>query len=192
MQKAIDEKPTYVLFNGAEGSLTETNALHAKVGEKVRIFVGNGGPNLVSSFHVIGEIFDRVYREGGTAIETDVQTTLIPAGGASIVEFTAKVPGEYVIVDHSIFRAFNKGAVGTLVVDGPPLPALYSIETKETRLHAGATELPAAAPAEVTAHDKEPDGGGRARLRLDLRGVSSAERQGPPARVSRRSRARTS
>ena len=130
MQKAIDEKPTYVLFNGAEGSLTGKNALHAKVGERIRIFVGNGGPNLVSSFHVIGEIFDRVYREGGMTPETNVQTTLIPAGGASIVEFTARVPGDYAMVDHSIFRAFNQGAVGTLVVDGPAAPNLYATDMK--------------------------------------------------------------
>jgi nitrite reductase (NO-forming) len=142
MQKAIDEKPTYVLFNGAEGALSGENALHAKVGEKVRLFVGNGGPNLVSSFHVIGEIFDKVYREGGTTIDTNVQTTLIPAGGASIVEFTTRVPGEYAIVDHSIFRAFNKGAVGQLVVDGPPQPSIYSTETKDTPYGGGGSDKP--------------------------------------------------
>lgn len=147
MQKAIDEKPTYVLFNGAEGSLSGDNALHAKVGEKIRVFVGNGGPNLVSSFHVIGAIFDRVYREGGTSVDTDVQTTLIPSGGASIVEFTAKVPGEYAMVDHSIFRAFNKGAVGSIVVDGPAAPAIYADQTKESVYSPGATELVVAAPA---------------------------------------------
>jgi nitrite reductase (NO-forming) len=132
VQKAIDEKPTYVLFNGAEGSLTGKNALHANVGEKIRLYVGNGGPNLVSSFHVIGAIFDRVHREGGSSIETDVQTTLIPAGGAAIVEFTARVPGEYAMVDHSIFRAFNKGAVGSLVVEGPGAAELYATQTKES------------------------------------------------------------
>src|SRR5689334_13196791 len=84
VQKAIEEKPTYVLFNGREGALTGKNALHAKVGEKIRIFVGNGGPNLVSSFHVIGAIFERVNREGGSTVESDVQTTVIPAGGAAI------------------------------------------------------------------------------------------------------------
>jgi nitrite reductase (NO-forming) len=131
MQKAIDEKPTYVLFNGAEGSLTGANALHAKVGDKIRIFVGNGGPNMVSSFHVIGEIFDRVYREGGSSVETNVQTTLIPAGGAAIVEFTARVPGEYAMVDHSIFRAFNKGAVGQIVVSGPDQPDLYAAANRD-------------------------------------------------------------
>jgi nitrite reductase (NO-forming) len=112
MQKAIDEKPTYVLFNGSEGALVGDNALKAKVGETVRLFVGNGGPNLVSSFHVIGAIFDRVRYEGGVHEQENVQTTLIPAGGAAIVEFHVRVPGSYVLVDHSIFRAFNKGGLG--------------------------------------------------------------------------------
>src|SRR3546814_5734246 len=84
MQKGVDENPTYVLFNGREGSLTGDNALTANTGENVRLYVGNGGPNLVSSFHVIGEIFDKVWFEGGTRYNENVQTTLIPSGGAAI------------------------------------------------------------------------------------------------------------
>jgi len=126
MDKGIDERPTYVVFNGAEGSLVGNNALRAKVGETVRIYVGNGGPNLVSSFHVIGEIFDRVYTEGGTKVQENVQTTVIPAGGSAIVEFKVDVPGTYILVDHSLFRAFNKGAVGQLIVEGPPMKEIYS------------------------------------------------------------------
>src|SRR4051812_42503836 len=126
MQKAIDEKPTYVLFNGAESALTGPNALKAKTGERIRLFIGNGGPNLVSSFHVIGEIFDRVQQEGGTHPQENVQTTLIPAGGASIVEFHTEVPGNYIMVDHSIFRAFNKGALAILEVSGDPRTDIYS------------------------------------------------------------------
>lgn len=126
MQKAIDENPTYVLFNGAEGSLTGDNALKAKVGESVRLFVGNGGPNLVSSFHVIGEIFDKLWFEGGTHFQENVQTTLIPSGGAAIAEFHTQVPGSYVLVDHSIFRAFNKGALAIMKVDGAEDKAIYS------------------------------------------------------------------
>src|SRR5512144_2698211 len=157
MQKAIDERATYVLFNGSEGALVGDKALKAKVGDRIRLYVGNGGPNLVSSFHVIGQIFDRVYREGGTTTEANVQTTLIPAGGASIVEFTARVPGEYAMVDHSIFRAVNKGAVGSLVVDGPPAPALYADRTIESAYTGGPTELgtPAGAPAPASATTKE-------------------------------------
>lgn len=126
MQKAIDENPTYVLFNGSETALTGDNALTASVGQNVRMYVGNGGPNLVSSFHLIGEIFDKVWYEGGTRYQENVQTTLIPAGGAMIADFHLEVPGSYVLVDHSIFRAFNKGALGILKVDGPENLAIYS------------------------------------------------------------------
>jgi nitrite reductase (NO-forming) len=126
MQKAIDENPTYVLFNGSEGALTGDQALQAKTGETVRLYVGNGGPNLVSSFHVIGEIFDKVWFEGGTRFQENVQTTLIPAGGAAIAEFRLEVPGSYILVDHSIFRAFNKGALAMLKADGPERKDIYS------------------------------------------------------------------
>ena len=126
MQKAIDENPTYVLFNGRETALTGDAALKANVGESVRLYVGNGGPNLVSSFHVIGEIFDKVWYEGGTRYQENVQTTLVPAGGAMIADFHLEVPGSYVLVDHSIFRAFNKGALGILQVAGAEDKSIYS------------------------------------------------------------------
>jgi nitrite reductase (NO-forming) len=126
-EKAVDERPTYVVFNGAVNSLVGDNAITAKVGETVRLFVGNGGPNLTSSFHVIGEIFDKVYPEGGTlAAEHNVQTTSIPAGGSAIVEFKVDVPGTYILVDHALFRAFNKGALGMLKVSGPENRIVYS------------------------------------------------------------------
>ena len=130
--KALDEKPTYVVFNGAVGSLTGNNALIAKVGEKIRLFIGNGGPNLSSSFHVIGAIFDTVYQEGGSTASHHVQTTEVPPGGAAIAELTATVPGDFAMVDHSLFRAFNKGAMGTLRVTGPENPIVYSGKQTET------------------------------------------------------------
>jgi len=126
MQRAIDERPTYVVFNGREGSMTGDKAITAKTNETVRLFVGNGGPNLVSSFHVIGEIFDSVQPEGGTVPQHNVQTTLIPAGGAAIAEFHTQVPGSYMLVDHSIFRTFNKGALAVLKVSGPEDKTVYS------------------------------------------------------------------
>ncbi|KQB37541.1 copper-containing nitrite reductase [Flavobacterium aquidurense] len=126
MNKAVKETPDYVVFNGKVGSLTNGNELTAKVGETVRLFVGNGGPNLVSSFHVIGEIFDNVHVEGGALINKNVQTTLIPAGGAAIVDFKVETPGNFILVDHSIFRAFNKGALGILKVEGAENKNIYS------------------------------------------------------------------
>lgn len=127
MEKALSETPDYVVFNGSVGAIAGDNAMPANVGEKVRLFVGNGGPNLTSSFHVIGEIFDSVYLEGGAnTVQHQVQTTLIPAGGSTIVEFGLNVPGTYILVDHSIFRAFNKGAVGMIKVSGPEDHVVYS------------------------------------------------------------------
>ncbi len=127
LDKARMEQPEYVLFNGRDGILTGEHSLKAKVGERVRLYVGNGGPNLVSSFHVIGEIFDLVYPEGAVGMPPvkNVQTTLIPAGGAAIVEFKVDVPGTYILVDHSIFRAFDKGALGMLEVSGPDAPGIF-------------------------------------------------------------------
>jgi nitrite reductase (NO-forming) len=156
MEKAIEERPTYVVFNGAVNALVGDNALQAHVGETVRLFIGNGGPNLVSSFHVIGEIFDRVYAEGGTAVRQDnVQTTLVPAGGSAIVEFKLEVPGTYVLVDHSIFRAFNNGALAMLKVDGPENTLVYSgKEVDETYLGEQAPEGYAAAQRIATLEKK--------------------------------------
>lgn len=126
MQKGIDENPTYIVFNGSEGALVGDKALTARVGETVRIYFGVGGPNITSSFHVIGEIFDKVYLEGGSNAQENVQTTMVPAGGSTIVDFKVQVPGTYILVDHSLFRAFNKGAVGMLKVEGPPDLVTYS------------------------------------------------------------------
>lgn len=127
MEKALKEQPDYVLFNGAVGAMTGDKAIKAKVGEKVRLFVGNGGPNLISSFHVIGEIFDKVYIEGGTkSVNENVQTTLVPSGGSAIVEYLVDVPGTLILVDHSIFRTFNKGSLGMMKVEGPENKEIYS------------------------------------------------------------------
>lgn len=126
MEKAVREQPEYVVFNGAVGAIAGDQALTAKAGETVRLFVGNGGPNLVSSFHVIGEVFDKVAVEGGDLHNGNVQTTLIPAGGAAVVEFKVETAGTFILVDHSIFRAFNKGALGMLKVEGAEDKLVFS------------------------------------------------------------------
>ena len=149
MDKAIAEQPEYVVFNGHVGSIAGDNALKAKTGETVRMYVGNGGPNLVSSFHVIGEIFDKVYVEGGKLINENVQSTLIPAGGAAMIEFKVDVPGSYTVVDHSLFRAFNKGALGQLKVEGDENPEIMTKKLSDTAYQpAGAA---ASAPATASA-----------------------------------------
>ncbi|HFC3248023.1 TPA: copper-containing nitrite reductase [Neisseria gonorrhoeae] len=149
MDKAVAEQPEYVVFNGHVGAIAGDNALKAKAGETVRMYVGNGGPNLVSSFHVIGEIFDKVYVEGGKLINENVQSTIVPAGGSAIVEFKVDIPGNYTLVDHSIFRAFNKGALGQLKVEGAENPEIMTQKLSNTAYAgSGAASAPAAsAPA---------------------------------------------
>lgn len=126
MEQMLAENPDYVVFNGSVGALTGDNALKAKTGETVRIFFGVGGPNLTSSFHVIGEVFDRVAPEGAAEWVSHVQTTMVPAGGATIVEFQVEVPGNYTLVDHSLGR-LAKGAAGVLQVEGPDNPEVYTV-----------------------------------------------------------------
>ncbi|HEZ4654850.1 TPA: nitrite reductase, copper-containing [Neisseria meningitidis] len=147
MDKAVAEQPEYVVFNGHVGSIAGDNALKAKAGETVRMYVGNGGPNLVSSFHVIGEIFDKVYVEGGKLINENVQSTIVPAGGSAIVEFKVDIPGSYTLVDHSIFRAFNKGALGQLKVEGEENPEIMTQKLSDTAYAGNGAASAASAPA---------------------------------------------
>ena len=119
VEKLLNERPEYFVFNGSVGALSKLHPLEAKVGETVRIFFGVGGPNYTSSFHVIGEIFDRVYNLGGVLSEPlrGVQTVTVPAGGAVITEFKLDVPGNYILVDHALSR-MERGLVGILHVEG--------------------------------------------------------------------------
>jgi len=126
VDKLLNERPEYFVFNGSVGALSKLHPMHAKVGETVRIFFGVGGPNYTSSFHVIGEIFDRVYNLGSVLSEPlrGVQTVTVPAGGAVITEFKVDYPGNYTLVDHALSR-LERGLVGVLHVDGPSDPAIY-------------------------------------------------------------------
>jgi nitrite reductase (NO-forming) len=127
MAKAIDERPPYIVFNGSVGSLVGDLAMTASVGETIRLYFGVGGPNVTSSFHIIGEIFDKVFPEAGLSLPNkNVQTTLVPSGGATVVEFKVDVPGTFILVDHSLTRAFNKGALGMLKVTGADNRVIYS------------------------------------------------------------------
>ncbi|HWK69825.1 copper-containing nitrite reductase [Pollutimonas sp. M17] len=119
LEKLLDENPEHLMFNGTMNALTDKYKLQAKVGETVRIFFGVGGPNLTSSFHVIGEVFDKVYNQASFTSPplTDVQTTLVPPGGATMVEFKVDVPGNYILVDHALSRV-EKGLSGILTVTG--------------------------------------------------------------------------
>jgi nitrite reductase (NO-forming) len=126
VEKMLNERPEYFVFNGSVGALSKLHPLKAKVGETVRIFFGVGGPNYTSSFHLIGEIFDRVYNLGDVVSPPgrSIQTVTVPAGGATIVEFKLDVPGNYILVDHALSRA-ERGLVGILQVEGPQNPEVF-------------------------------------------------------------------
>ena len=126
VDKLLDERPEHLMFNGSMDALTKTFDMTANVGEEVRIFFGVGGPNMTSSFHLIGEVFDRVYNLASFTSPplTDVQTTLVPPGGATMVEFKVDYPGKYILVDHALSRA-EKGLTGILTVHGEADPAIF-------------------------------------------------------------------
>src|SRR5579859_115250 len=126
LTKLMDERPEYFVFNGAVGSLTTKHPMHAKTGETVRIFFGVGGPNMISSPHIIGQVLTQVYNEGSFTSPplTSVQTTVVPPGGATVIEFKPLVPGSYKLVDHALIRV-ARGLVGEIEVSGPPRPELF-------------------------------------------------------------------
>lgn len=128
-QRGLDEHPSYVVFNGRVAAVMLQNALHVETGERVRIYFGNAGPNLISSFHVIGTVLENVYRDGGLSDPPGhgLQTAFVPPGGGTIVEFTPVVPGTYEFVDHAMFRV-DKGAMGEIEVSGEPKMDVYRTE----------------------------------------------------------------
>lgn len=123
-QALLDGIPNYITFNG---HVEDAPRMKVEAGDKVRMYVGNGGVNLISSFHIIGEIFDDVYIEGALSSEPlqDIQTTAVLPGGATIVEFVAEVPGNLILVDHALAR-MNKGAWAIMEVEGEPNLDVYT------------------------------------------------------------------
>ena len=128
IERLLDEQPTYYVMNGAFKALTGERALEVEVGDTARIYFGVGGPNKISSFHVIGEIFDNVYQDASLVSEPiqDVQTVLVPPGGATVVDLTFEVPGNYIMVDHALSRA-ERGAAGIITVKGPENREIFEV-----------------------------------------------------------------
>lgn len=128
--RMVDENPSLVVFNGAVGALTGDNALQMAVGERARLYFVNAGLNLVSSFHPIGSHWDKVYQEAAliNAPLRGSQTTLVPAGGGTVVELVGQVPSTLVLVDHALTRAVDKGAIGQIVVSGEANPEIFEAD----------------------------------------------------------------
>ena len=126
LENLLAENPQHLMFNGTLDALTKMYTMEANTGDNVRIYFGVGGPNLASSFHIIGEVFDKVYDQASLTSPplADVQTTLVPPGGATIVEFKVDYPGRYILVDHALSR-MEKGLAGYLTVRGEANPEIF-------------------------------------------------------------------
>ncbi len=147
-----DENPTYVVFNGAVGALTGDNSLQMAVGERSRIFFVNAGLNLTSNFHPIGSHWDTVYQEAALLNQPirGSQTTLVPAGGGTVVELVGQVPSTIVLVDHALARTFDKGALGLIVISGDEQPEIFEEVGAEPEESAGTTQPSSAESEQVT------------------------------------------
>lgn len=116
-QQMLDLSPDYVVFNGVAGQYA-AHPIQVNPGELLRFYVVDAGPNRVSSFHVVGAIFDRVYEDGFGPPKLGVQTASIPVGGGMEFELRLAEPGLYPFVTHS-FGDATKGAVGVLRAGTP-------------------------------------------------------------------------
>ena len=158
-QAITDENPSIVVFNGATDALTGDNAPTIDVGDRLRIYFVNAGLNLISSFHPIGSHWDVVYPEAAllNAPIFGSQTTLVPAGGGTVVELIGQVPSTIVLVDHALSRVFDKGAIGLVHVVGDPNPEIF--EGFAAVLTDGGADAPPSDEAATHDHD-EPAAGG--------------------------------
>jgi len=127
--KMKNENPDYVLINGRKGAITESGygAIRVKKGETARIFFVNGGPNLASSFHPIGNVWTKAWRDGAIASHPEryVQTMLVPPGDCAIFEMEFPVPSTIHLVDHALSRVEYKGMGADIIVEGSPEPDIY-------------------------------------------------------------------
>jgi len=126
------EDPTYVLMNGEKYAITPDNyaEMNVETGETARVFFGVGGPNLFSSFHAIGSVWDEVWEQGSLASEPMryVQTTPVLPGSACVATMSFPVPGDFKLVDHALSRVARKGALAVVTADGPANPEVFDPE----------------------------------------------------------------
>jgi nitrite reductase (NO-forming) len=118
-----------VVFNGHQTQYRD-HPLVAEPGELVRFHLVDAGPTFNSAFHVVGEIFERVYAGGNPApenIDSGIQTALVPVGGGATFDVRPEEAGDYLFVSHAFAHA-NKGAVGVLRVGQPPMGAVENID----------------------------------------------------------------
>ncbi|TKK68804.1 nitrite reductase [Ilyomonas limi] len=113
---ALHRDPTYVTFNGKVSQYV-FRPLRVKVGERIRVYFLNVGPNNISSFHVIGTILDKVWLDGNPANEfTGMQAVLVGPAQGAIIDFVLPEKGSYTFLDHSFANA-TEGAAGVFIAE---------------------------------------------------------------------------
>jgi nitrite reductase (NO-forming) len=124
-----NEEPTYVCLNGEAYAITDDGygAVDVEKGEQVRIFHANGGPNLISSWHGIGNVWETFYRDGDVVSDPDryVETAPVAPGSVAIAEIDTPVPGPIKLVDHALSRVARKGAMAVVGVEGEEDPEIF-------------------------------------------------------------------
>jgi nitrite reductase (NO-forming) len=134
MESMVDETPSYVLFNGEAYAYTadKYGPLEVDQGDTVRVFLVNGGPNLPSHFHPIGNVWSRAYRDGALpsdgvldSAESNVQTLTIPPGSCMVGEMETPVPERIHLVDHALSRVRHKGVMADVDVRGKKRPETF-------------------------------------------------------------------
>jgi len=161
--KLMEESPEYFVFNGAVDALTKTHPMQARVGETVRVFFGDAGPNDTSSLHVVGEIFTRDYLFGSLTSPplTSIQTASVPPGAAAILEFKASIPGQFPMMDHAMAR-MAKGLMATFEISGAENATLMHPGPAPDSAASGLPRLSGMTQADTAASLTEPQTNSRA------------------------------
>ena len=115
--KVLNASPDFVVFNGVAARYA-THPIQVPVGKSLRVYVVNAGPNRISSFHVVGAIFDKVIADGYGRPFDGMQTWNVPVGGGAIFELRLAQEGLYPFVTHA-FADATKGAVGVFRAGEP-------------------------------------------------------------------------
>jgi len=136
------ELPTYVLLNGEKFAWAAANRGPVEVdqGDRVRVFLVCGGPNLSSNFHPIGNVWHRAYRDGGIPEDGDfeayadknIQTVKVPPGSCMIGEMDTPVPERIKLVDHALSRVVRRGMLAEVDVLGEEDEDIYDPDAHDT------------------------------------------------------------
>jgi nitrite reductase (NO-forming) len=129
MESMQREEPTYVVMNGEKYAITpdKYGAPAVSTGDTARVYFVTGGPNLTSSFHPIGNVWEELWPEGSltTTPQSHIQTKQVAPGSTAIATMNFPVPGGFKLVDHSLSRVARKGCLAIVEANGDARPEIF-------------------------------------------------------------------